>query len=129
MKRFAVVTDSTSNLMPGLAEAHDVDVIPLNVHWGEASYLDGVTLEAETFYQWLRERKDFPKTSQPSAGAFIEFFQQVAEERGVDEILDLGPNHDIVPVPQQWHRRQVPQDLPLRGPEEGEALALVSAGA
>ncbi len=89
MKRFAVVTDSTSNLSPGLAEEHGIPVIPLNVHWGEETYLDGETLDAATFYRMLRERRDSPKTSQPSAGAFIEFFTSAAEEQGVDAVLGV----------------------------------------
>lgn len=89
MQRFAVVTDSTSNLSPGLAESLGIPIIPCTVHWGEESYLDGVTLDSETFYRWLKERKDFPKTSQPSAGAFIEFFQQVADAQKVDTVLGI----------------------------------------
>ena len=34
MSRFAVVTDSTSNLAPGLDEEYGVDVMPQNIHWG-----------------------------------------------------------------------------------------------
>lgn len=89
MNHFVVVTDSTSNLAPGLDEEYGVDVIPLNIHWGDDTFLDGVTLKADTFYRWLRERKDFPKTSQPSAGAFIEFFEEVAERKQVDMILGI----------------------------------------
>ena len=66
---FAVVTDSTSNLAPDLAEEYDVDVIPLNIHWGDDTFLDGVTLEADTFYRWLKERKELPKTSRGSGRA------------------------------------------------------------
>ena len=89
MKRFAVVTDSTSNLAPDLAAEYGIPVIPLNVHWGNESYVDGVTLDAQTFYRWLRERRDFPKTSQPSAGAFIDFFKQEAERAETDTILGI----------------------------------------
>lgn len=89
MRRFVVVTDSTANLTEALVRAYDIPVIPLNVHWGEKSYLDGVTLDATTFYRWLRERKVFPKTSQPSAGAFIDFFQKIAESYEVDTILGI----------------------------------------
>ncbi len=89
MNYFAVVTDSTSNLAPDLAEEYDVDVIPLNIHWGDDTFLDGVTLEADTFYRWLKERKELPKTSQPSAGAFIAFFEEVAERQQVDTILGI----------------------------------------
>ncbi|MGC9468078.1 MAG: DegV family protein [Anaerolineae bacterium] len=89
MSRFVTVTDSTSNLSPELVGEYDIPTIPLNVHWGEESYLDGVTLDAETFYRWLGERRDFPKTSQPSAGAFIEFFTEAADSRDVDTILGV----------------------------------------
>ena len=95
MKRFAVVTDSTSNLSPGLAEPLGIPIIPCTVHWGEESYLDGVTQDAETFYRWLRERQEFPKTSQPSAGAFIDFFQQVADVEGVDTVLAVLVSSDL----------------------------------
>lgn len=89
MRNFAVVTDSTSNLPPELVDALDIPIIPLTVHWGEDSYEDGVTLDTETFYEWLRTRKEFPTTSQPSAGAFIDFFQRVAEEKETDTILGV----------------------------------------
>lgn len=87
MNQFAVITDSTSNLHPGPADEMGIPVIPCTVHWGEESYLDGITLDVPTFYRWLQERKEFPKTSQPSAGAFIEFFQQVAEAQKTKAIL------------------------------------------
>jgi len=89
MNQFAVVTDSTSNLPPELAEEFDIPVIPLTIHWGDDSYFDGVTLDADTFYQWLKTRKEFPTTSQPSVGAFIDFFQKVAEDKGTDTILGV----------------------------------------
>jgi DegV family protein with EDD domain len=89
MKQFAVVTDSTANLSPGPAEELGIPVIPLNIHWGEETYLDGVTLDVPTFYQMLQERSDMPKTSQPSAGAFIEFFTATAEKQNVDAVLAI----------------------------------------
>ena len=89
MNHFAVVTDSTSNLPPELVEQYAMSLIPLTVHWGGESYFDGVTLDADTFYQWLQTRKDFPTTSQPSAGAFIDFFQKVAKDKGTDTILGV----------------------------------------
>ncbi|HQE93615.1 MAG TPA: DegV family protein [Anaerolineae bacterium] len=89
MERFVVVTDSTANLPPELVAEYDVSVIPLTVHWGEETYLEGVTLDGPTFYQWLQERETLPTTSQPSPGAFIEFFQQVAEKYATPNILGI----------------------------------------
>lgn len=89
MDRYVVVTDSTANLPPELVSEYDVPVIPLTVHWGEETYLDGVSLDAPTFYTWLQERDVFPTTSQPSPGAFSEFFQGVAEKYETTNILGI----------------------------------------
>jgi DegV family protein with EDD domain len=89
MERFVVVTDSTANLPPELVSEYDIPLIPLTVHWGEETYLDGVSLDAPTFYKWLQERGDFPTTSQPSPGAFIEFFSDVAQRFETTHILGI----------------------------------------
>ncbi len=95
MSGFVVATDSTSNLSPGPAEDLGVPVIPLSVYWGDDSYLEGVTLDADTFYRWMRERRELPKTSQPSAGAFIDFFQEVADRQGVKAVLGIFISEDM----------------------------------
>ncbi len=89
MGRIAIVTDSTADLTPELAQAHDISVIPLNVHWGEETYLDGVTLDIPTFYSMLQTRQDFPMTSQPSVGDFMTFFRHVAERYQADTIVGV----------------------------------------
>jgi len=89
MKRIAVVTDSTANLPVDLLEKYEIDVIPMNVHWGSETYQDGVTIDAETFYRWLKERDDYPQTSQPSAGEFMDFFRQVAARHATDTIVGI----------------------------------------
>jgi DegV family protein with EDD domain len=95
MSRIAVVTDSTAGLDADLLDELDISVIPLNVHWGDDNYKDGVTLDAVTFYQWLQERQDFPKTSQPSAGEFMDFFDDVAKRFKTDTILGVFISSDL----------------------------------
>ena len=89
MSDLVIVTDSTANLPVELQAELAVPTIRINVHWGDDTFLDGVTLKADAFYQKLTERKDFPKTSQPSAGAFIDFFKKVAQEYDTDTILGI----------------------------------------
>ena len=55
MEKIVVVSDSTANLPPELLQELDIPVIPLHIHWGEETYLDGVTLSQETFYRWRRK--------------------------------------------------------------------------
>lgn len=95
MKPIVVVTDSTSNLPPELAQEFQIPIIPLNIHWGEETYVDGVTLDTLTFYRWLQERRDFPTTSQPSPGAFMKFFREVAEKFDTDTILGIFISSDL----------------------------------
>lgn len=95
MNRVVVVTDSTANLPEELAAAYNFPIIPLHVHWGGEDYLDGQTLDTETFYRWLQERSDFPTTSQPSVGEFIEFFKQVAEKYETTSIVGVFISADL----------------------------------
>lgn len=89
MSRVAVVTDSTANLPADLLAELNIATIPLRIHWSGETYLDGVTLSAETFYRWLRERRDFPTTSQPSVGDFVKFFRNVAEQQQTDTMVGV----------------------------------------
>lgn len=89
MGRVVIVTDSTAGFTAEEVQSLGIVVIPLNVHWGDETYKDGETLDALTFYRWLQERKDFPKTSQPSVGEFLEFFTAVAERYQTDTILGI----------------------------------------
>jgi DegV family protein with EDD domain len=78
--KVAVVTDSTCNLPPEYVEEHNIFVIPQIVNWDGESLLDGIDLVSGAFYERLASSPTLPTTSQPSAGEFLEFFKNVAEE-------------------------------------------------
>ena len=75
-----VVTDSTSDLPPELAESLGITVVPLNIHFGSEVYKDGVDLSADAFYQRLTDGPVLPKTSQPSVGDFAEVYGRLGQE-------------------------------------------------
>jgi len=83
----AIVTDSTTSLPPGVLERPDVRVVPLTFNFGpEESYTDKVDLSNEEFYERLRTSDEFPTTSQPPAGAFVEAYEDLS---AYDDILVL----------------------------------------
>jgi fatty acid-binding protein DegV len=84
----AIVTDSTSDLPPELAQAAGVRVVPLSVHFGSVTYRDGVTIKADDFFRRLKSGPDFPKTSQPSAGAFVKVYHDAAAA-GATQVLSI----------------------------------------
>ena len=83
----AVVTDSTSDLPHELAQQHGISIVPLNVHFGNDAYLDGVDIKSEEFYAKLQSEKIFPTTSAPSAGTFMKLYRELAKSH--DSIVSL----------------------------------------
>jgi hypothetical protein len=74
-RRVAVVVDSAADLPDDAIEALDIHVVPVRVHFGSHSYLDKVTLTAETFFELLATSPEPPKTSQPPPGDFRRAFE------------------------------------------------------
>jgi len=82
-----IVTDSTADIPPDLAAELGITVVPLQVHFGNQSYRDGIDITPDEFYQRLRVSPDLPKTSQPSVGAFEEAYERLCSE--TDSILSI----------------------------------------
>lgn len=83
-----IVTDSTCDLPTDVVEKHDIEVIPLYIHIGEQSYLDGVELSRADFYQQLPNYSTFPTTATPGPEAFRAVYQ-TAIEQGAEHILSI----------------------------------------
>ena len=75
-----IVADSVSDLPPNIADELDITVVPANVHFGTEVFKDGVDLQTEEFFQRLLNGPDYPTTSQPTVGDFVETYQSVAPE-------------------------------------------------
>jgi DegV family protein with EDD domain len=81
-----IATDSTCELPAELLRQHDITVVPINIQFGTETYLDGVTIDRATFYRKIDEMGILPKTSQPSAGQFEEYYDKMAEAGATDII-------------------------------------------
>jgi DegV family protein with EDD domain len=79
-KSTAVVVDSTSDLPDHLANDPNITMVPLTVYFGEEAYLDWVELEPSDFYAKLKTAPELPRTSQPSAGSFLERYGELREQ-------------------------------------------------
>ena len=76
----AIVVDSTADLPDFLATDPSITMVPLTVYFGEETYLDWVELGPDEFYEKLRSAPELPRTSQPSAGAFLEHYRRLREQ-------------------------------------------------
>jgi DegV family protein with EDD domain len=82
-----IVTDGAADILPEWEKEFGIDTIPVNILFGEKSYLQGVELDNEGFYKLVDENKRVPKTSQPSPHQFVEFYRKVAQKG--DTILSI----------------------------------------
>jgi DegV family protein with EDD domain len=82
-----IVTDGAADILPGWGKEFGIDVIPVNIMFGEKSYLQGVELDNEGFYKLVDESKRVPKTSQPTPHQFVEFYRKIAQKG--DTILSI----------------------------------------
>lgn len=81
MGKIKLITDSACDLPDDIVEKLNINIVPLNVSFGEEIYVSGIDIDNETFYKKMAENKDLPKTSCPSPERFIESFR--CEEESV----------------------------------------------
>jgi len=89
MNNIAILTDSTANLPAEWVEQYAIRVIPLKIHWGNETYLDGIDLTPEEFYMRLSNNKHLPTTSQPSIQDFLMAFENMADEGATGIVVPL----------------------------------------
>lgn len=75
----ALVTDSTCDLPQSIMDRFQIHMVPLNVAFGTNSYLDKRTITPRQFYRALDEKEDYPSTSQPSMGSFIDLYRELSD--------------------------------------------------
>jgi len=77
-KSIAWVSDSTAYIPQRLLDHPDFYTVPLNIHFGEKQYADGIDLTSEQLYTEIKNAVEFPKTSQPSAGLFADKYNEIS---------------------------------------------------
>jgi len=83
-----IVTDGAADIIPAWENEFDIKVIPINVHFGEKTYIQNVDLKLDGFYKLVDDKSNpFPKTSQPSPHQFVEFYKNNFEPG--DTILSI----------------------------------------
>ena len=83
-----IVTDSNCDLPQAMVDEYGITVVPMYINIGSESYLDGVTMSRQEFYEGLPHFDSHPMTSVPGPGTFIETFDKLAAE-GATEILAI----------------------------------------
>ena len=85
-----IIVDSTADLMPEYKNR--VHTVPLTLHFGDEEYIDGVTIDHQTFYEKLIESDVLPTTSQATPDAFIQEFEKAKNAGDAAVVITLSSN-------------------------------------
>ena len=86
--KIALVTDSTCDLSQELIDYYQINMLPININFGENHYLDKVTILPEQFYRLLDESPDHPKSAQVNEAAFVNLYSHLASH--YDSIIAIN---------------------------------------
>jgi DegV family protein with EDD domain len=76
--KIALVTDSTCDLDRNLIDNYQVNMLPININFGDNHYLDKITIQPEQFYTLLKENTDNPKSAQVNEKTFTNLYSHLA---------------------------------------------------
>ena len=72
-----IVMDTAGDLPEGWQDQFQIDLIPINIIHEGKTYLQGINLGYEEFYQLVENSDILPSTSQPTPYQFIEFYRNI----------------------------------------------------
>ena len=82
-----VVTDSTPDIPPDIAQALGITIVPIYVRFGDRVYRDGIDITTAEFYRMLATSPVHPATSQPTPEDFSRVYSEHIRE--VDGIVSI----------------------------------------
>lgn len=86
--KLAIVTDSTAYLSEETMNHPDLFIIPIPVILDGKLYNEGIDIEADEYYELLKNSQEFPTTSQPALGEALELYKTI-EKKGYDTIISI----------------------------------------
>lgn len=83
-----IIVDSTADLTDQVRQR--VEVVPLTIRFADVEYIDGITIDSQTFYEKLVESDVLPTTSQAAPDAFMKEFDKVKEAGDSAVVITLS---------------------------------------
>jgi DegV family protein with EDD domain len=82
-----IVTDGSVDMPSDWAVLYDIEVVPVHLHIGDQTYVQGKDLNDEDFYRIVDTTHIIPKTATPSPYQFMEVYRRLAHSG--DTVLSL----------------------------------------
>jgi DegV family protein with EDD domain len=104
--RIKIVSDSTADIAPELANELDISIIPARVQFGDQSFRAGVELGSEQYYQLISDGRLRPRFLPPQTDDIDTLFRRLTVQ--YDHIFSIHMAAQLTPIyraVQQLHTR------------------------
>jgi DegV family protein with EDD domain len=83
-----IVTDSACDVPQEIVSQNPINIVPLYINIGNQSYLDGIEMSREHFYDNLNKFPNHPQTAAPGSETFTKYYNEAAQN-GADEVFSI----------------------------------------
>lgn len=79
MQKVAIVTDTSACIPREQVEKYGIELVPIQLIFGDKVYRDGIDITPDQFYALLRQAEKLPTTAAASPGSFLEAYRKASE--------------------------------------------------
>jgi DegV family protein with EDD domain len=87
MNTLKIVTDSSADMPDNWVNKYKIDILPINIQFGDQTFRQGIDLTNDQFYELVEKTHSIPTTSLPTPSQIVEFYQKIAKEG--DSIISI----------------------------------------
>ena len=80
MKKFVITAETTCDLSAEIIQKHNFKIIPISVILGTDMYKDGVDVNTDQLFDYVKRTGELPKTSAVSVFDYADFFTELRKE-------------------------------------------------
>ncbi|MEK5476887.1 DegV family protein [Paenibacillus sp. FSL R5-0407] len=89
MKQAVIVADSTADVPKAMVEEYGIHIVPMRLSFGEESFVEGIDITVEEFYDKLTKSNELPTTSQTSPSQYVEVYRNLMQEHPGAPIISI----------------------------------------
>ncbi|GIO38731.1 DegV domain-containing protein YitS [Paenibacillus antibioticophila] len=89
MKQIIIVADSTADVPKAIVEEYGIHIVPMRLAFGEETFIEGIDITVEEFYDRLSKSRDLPTTSQTSPSQYVEVYRNLMQQYPGSPIISL----------------------------------------
>lgn len=89
MKQIIIVADSTADVPKAMVEEYGIHIVPMRLAFGDETFVEGIDITVEEFYDRLSKSRELPTTSQTSPSQYVEVYQNLMQQYPDASIISI----------------------------------------